>query len=151
MNNLGVLYLDMGKWDEAIKYFRDALRNPLYRSPDKAYSNMGYAYYMKGDYLLAEKSQKDALIRNPFSPVAIYRLGLIYVKLGNDNAAIGERKKAIGIVSDYMDAHWELAQAYLRVGEKDKELEHFKIISEKDSDIKRSREALEFIESLNRD
>lgn len=147
-NNLGVLYLDLEKWDEAITYFQDSLKNPLYRSPEKAYSNMGYAYYRKGEYSIAEKYQKDALMRNPLYPVANYRLGLVFVRLRKDAAAIEEFKKAIGIMSEYMDAHWELAHAYLRNGERDKALHHFKVIAGKDRDIKRSREALEYLELL---
>jgi Tfp pilus assembly protein PilF len=148
MNNLGVIYLEMQNWDEAVKYFKDALKNPLYRSPEKAYSNMGYAYYRKGEYLMAEKCLKDALIRNPLFPIANYTLGLVYVKRSNDNEAIEEFKKAIGIMPNYMDAHWELAHAYLRTGEKDMALEHFRIIARKDSDIHRSREALEYLDLL---
>ncbi|MBI5099088.1 MAG: tetratricopeptide repeat protein [Nitrospirae bacterium] len=148
MNNLGVVYLEVENWDEAVKYFRAALNNPLYRSPEKAYLSMGYAYYKKGEYPKAEDSIKEALLRSPVFPMANYTLGLVYVKNKDDRAAIEEYKKAIGIMSDYMDAHWELANAYLRTGEKDKALKHFRIIAEKDSDIKRSREALEIIESL---
>lgn len=148
MNNLGVLYLEVGNWDEAIKYFNDALRNQLYRSPEKAFSNLGYAYYRKGDYLLAEKYQKDSLMRNFTYPVANYRLGLIYVKQRDDNAAIEEFKKAIGIMSNYMDAHWEIAHAYLRSGQRAMALDHFRIVAEGDSDIKRSREALEYLELI---
>jgi len=148
MNNIGVIYLAMENWDEAVRYFSDALKNPLYRSPEKAYSNMGYAYYRKGEYSMAEKLQKDALIRNPLSPVAIYRLGLVYVKRGDDQSAIEEFKKAIGIMQDDMDSHWELAHAYLRTGERNRALEHFRIIAEKDRDIGRSREALEYLELI---
>jgi len=148
MNNLGVVYIEIKNWDEAIAYFKNALKNPLYRSPEKAYSSMGYAYYQKGEYTLAEKYVKDALIRNPSYPIANYTLGLVYVKHGNDDAAIAEFEKAIGIMQGYMDAHWELAQAYLRTGEKNKALRHFRIVADKDSVIARSREALEYIELL---
>ncbi|MBI5739936.1 MAG: tetratricopeptide repeat protein [Nitrospirae bacterium] len=148
MNNLGVLYVEMENWDEALGYFRAALNNPLYRSPEKAYTSMGYVHYRKEEYTLAEKALKDALMRNPVYPVANHTLGLVYVKLGDDSAAIEEFKKAIGIMPEYMDARWELAQAYLRAGEREKAVNQFRIISEKDSDVRRSREALEYIELI---
>ena len=146
MNNLGVVYLEVENWDKAVKYFKAALNNPLYTSPEKAYLNMGYAYYKKGEYPKAEDSIKEALLRTPVFPMANYTLGLVYVKKKDDIAAIEEFKKAVGIMPDYMDAHWELANAYLRTGEKNEALKHFRIIARKDSDIKRSREALEVIE-----
>ncbi|MBI4849627.1 MAG: tetratricopeptide repeat protein [Nitrospirae bacterium] len=148
MNNLGVVYLDMENWDEAIKYFTAALNNPLFLTPERAYSSMGYAYYKKGDYDSAAKVLKEALIRNPVFPVANFNLGLVYVKLGDDRSAIDEFSKAIAIMPDYMDAHWELAKSFLRSGERSRALEHFRIVAEKDRDIKRSREALEYVELL---
>jgi tetratricopeptide (TPR) repeat protein len=148
MNNLGVVYLELENWDEAVKYFKAALYNPTYSSPEKAYLSMGYAYYKKGAYPEAEDAIREALLRNPVSPLAHYTLGLVYVRNEDDKAAIEAFKRSIGIIPDYMDVHWELANAYLRTGEKNKALKHFRIIAEKDRDIKRSREALEYIESL---
>jgi type IV pilus biogenesis/stability protein PilW len=148
MNNLGVVYLDLKNWDEAIKYFKAALSNPLYHTPERAYSSMGYAYYQKGDYRNAEKALKEALIRNPVFPLAMYTLGLVYVKLGDEEAAIEEFKKAIGIVSDFVDAHWELAKVYLSTGQRAKALKHFRVVVEKDENKERRREALKYIERL---
>lgn len=148
MNNLGVLYLELENWDEAIKCFKSALNNPLYHSPEKALLSMGYAYYKKGEYSKAENHLKEALLRNPVFPIAYYTLGLVYVKYGNDKTAIDEFRKAIDIMPNYMDAHWEVANAYRRLDLNEKALKHFKIIAEKDTDIKRSREALEYMDFL---
>jgi len=148
VNNLGVIYTDMENWDEAIRYFKAALNNSLYPTPAWAYSNLGYAYYRKGNYIDAEKSLKEALIRNPVFPRAVYILGLVYIKTNDDKAAIAEFKKAIGTQPDYTDAHWELAKAYLRTGRKAKALKHFQVVAEKDEDIERRTEASDYIEEL---
>ena len=148
INNLGVAYAEMKDWDEAIKQFKSALRNPIYRTPERAYSNLGYAYYKKGAYTDAEEVIEEALLRNPVLPRAFYILGLVYVKLHENESAIKEFEKAIGIVPDYMEAHWELANAYIRSGEKEKALEHFRVVAEQDNNLNRSREALEYLELL---
>jgi tetratricopeptide (TPR) repeat protein len=148
MNNLGVTYTAMGQWDEAIKYFRAALKNPIYRTPSWAYSNLGYAYYMKGDYASANKALDEAILRNPVSPKAIFIRGLIHVRLHNDDAAIDEFIKAIGIFPDYLDAHWELGMAYVRTGKKDKALKHFEVIAEKAANSELGMKAVEQIELL---
>ncbi len=148
INNLCVTYAETGQWDKAIEHFKAALRNPLYRTPAQAYSNLGYAYYKKGDYASAENALRDALIRNPVLPSALYILGLVYVKTDNDTAAIEEFKKAIGILTDYTDAHWELANVYLRQGKNAKALKHLKVIVEKDDNTERIRKASEYIEQL---
>ncbi|HBH61307.1 MAG TPA: hypothetical protein DDX85_06115 [Nitrospiraceae bacterium] len=146
--NLGVTYAEMEDWDQAIKYFKAALSNPVYSTPAQAYSNLGYAYYRKGDFVNAEKSLKDGLLRNPVSPMAMYILGLVYIETHNEKAAIEELKKAIGIMPDYTDAHWELAKIYFRTGQKARALKHFEVVAAKDNNMERRREALIYIEKL---
>ncbi|MBL7049023.1 MAG: tetratricopeptide repeat protein [Nitrospira sp.] len=148
MSNLGVVYLDLEQWDEAIKTFSAALRNPLHKTPETAYSSTGYAYYMKGDFISAEKSLNEALIRNPILPMAMYTLGLVYIKTGMEDKAVKEFQKAVGIFPDYMDAHWELASAYMRAGDRAKALKHFRLVAEGDRDIQRARKAKEHVERL---
>jgi len=146
--NLGVTYAEMESWDEAIKCFKTALSNPVYSTPAQAYSNMGYAYYRKRDYINAENSLRDALLRNPVLPMAMYTLGLVHIETNNDQLAIDDFKKAIGILPDYADAHWELAKIYLRTGQKARALKHFEVVVEKDTDMARRREALIYIDQL---
>ncbi len=148
MNNLGLVYLDIKEWDKAIKYFQAALRNALYRTPGKAYSAMGYAYYKKGDYIKAENSLKEALIRNPVFPLSMYYLGLVYIELEKYGPAIKELQKAVGIIPDYYDAHWELAKIYLRLTKKSKALKHLRIVAEENENTVRRRKALEQIRLL---
>ncbi|UCH80149.1 MAG: tetratricopeptide repeat protein [Nitrospiraceae bacterium] len=148
MNNLGVTYAEIGKWDEAIRYFDAALSNPVYETPEMAYANMGYVYYLKGDYINAEKVIKEALMRNNLYPMASYVLGLVYTKLENDDAAIEEFKKAIGLAPDYAEAHMDLAKTYLRSGSRAKALKHFEAVLEHDDNPLRLREASEYISGL---
>ena len=105
INNLAVTYVEIKEWDKAINHFKAVLGNPLYSSPAGAYSNLGYVYYQKGDYLNAEKALKEALLRNPVFPMAIYIRGLVYIGTGDEDEAAVQFKKAIGILPDYLDAH----------------------------------------------
>jgi type IV pilus biogenesis/stability protein PilW len=146
LNNLGVVYIDIENWDEAIRNFKAALSNPVYSTPEKAYSSMGYAYYKKGDFVEAKKALEEALIRNPIFSPALYTLGLVHIELDDDKSAIAEFKKVVGIIPGHVDAHWELANAYLRVGDSAKALEHFTIVVENENNTRRSREASEYID-----
>lgn len=148
MNNLGVTYLELENWDEAIKYFKMALRNPLYSTPEKAYLNMGYSYYKKGEYPNAVNTLKEAILRYPDFPQYFYVLGLVYKELGKNKAAIDEFKKAVDTDPQYIDAHWELANTYLRIRDKEKAIKHFKIVAESGGNNERSKKALEYIELL---
>jgi type IV pilus assembly protein PilF len=148
VNNLGIAYAELEQWDEAIHQFNTALNDPTYRTPDRAYSNLGFVYYMKGEYGKAEKALKEALVRNPVSARAVYVLGLVYIQLGNDDLAIDSFMKAIGMVPDYIDAHWELANVYLRTGDKARALKHFEVVAEKGDNPARIRKASEYIQDL---
>ena len=148
MNNLGVTYAETGNWDEAVKNFDAALANPMYETPEMAYANKGYAHYMKGDYNNAETAVKQALIINRQLPLASYVLGLVYTKLDNDDAAIEEFKKAIGLAPEYVEAHMELAKTYVRSGNKAKALKHFEAVLEHDNNTLRLREASDQISRL---
>ena len=146
-NNLGVTYMKLEQWDEAIKSFQLALKNPLYATPDKAYSNMGFSLYKKGEYLKAMESSKEAIKRSPDFPYPLYVLGLIYAKIGKNKDAIGMFSKAVTIAPNYIEAHWELANAYLREGDKKRAIEHFRKVAESGIQEK-SKKALKYIEML---
>lgn len=148
MNNLGVTYVKTGNWDEAIKYFKMALKDPVYATPESAYSNMGYAYYKKGDYINATNTLEKTIEQYPGFPRPVYFLSLVHMKLGKVNEAIDGFKKAVDIDPKYMDAHWDLANAYLRIGDREKAFEHFRIIAESSVENKRREDALEYIELL---
>lgn len=153
LNNLGMAYIDLEEWDEAIKYFKMALENPLYATPEKPYLSMGYAYYKKGDYDSAADAVNKAALRYPqglpqSNYYLNYILGLIYVKLGKADAAIYEFKKAEESAPGNIDVHWELANAYMSIGDNENAIRHFKAVSENDADKEKSREALEYIKRL---
>ncbi|MCK5138880.1 MAG: tetratricopeptide repeat protein [Thermodesulfovibrionia bacterium] len=148
LNNLGVTFLELEKWDEAAKYFKMALKNPLYFTPEKAHLNFGYALYKKGDYREAEKTLKESLIKYPESSRPAYILGLVYINLGRIEEAIDVLNKTVDLVPDYIDAHWELANAYLRVGDNKKALKHFRMVAENGNNSEKSKKALAYIELL---
>jgi type IV pilus biogenesis/stability protein PilW len=150
MNNLGVTYSEMGKWDEAIRYFKKALENPFYQTPERAYTNMAFAYYKKGDYRHAEEAVNEALTRFPDFPMARYIHGLLNVAYGDDVSAIEDFKKVLSVSPDYINAHYEIAHAYVRIGERDKALEHFRVVAEKGKDKKMVKESKEYIMLLEK-
>lgn len=149
LNNLGGLYLQTEDWDEAVRYFEMALENPVYSTPEIAYSNLGFAFLKKEDYIRSQDAINSALIRRPDYSVAIYVQGLIFTKLHDDDAAIKNFLKVISIMPNHLEAHWELATAYVRTGERDKAVEHFKFVADNGNE-EIANEAIEYIELLNR-
>lgn len=48
-NNLGTIFLVKGKFDEAIAQFEQCVKDPAYSTPDKAWYNLGVAYFHNKD------------------------------------------------------------------------------------------------------
>ncbi|MFO7494190.1 MAG: tetratricopeptide repeat protein, partial [Desulfobacterales bacterium] len=66
-NNLGEVYLQKKEWDTAIIIFKELSENLLYAPPHSPLTNLGFAYYNKGNFTWAEAYYLKALkIRSDF-------------------------------------------------------------------------------------
>jgi protein O-mannosyl-transferase len=86
-NNLGILFADEGRLDEAIAHYREALRI----SPQFAFAqnNIGSALMQKGQLDDAIAHFHEALRLNPDYPEALNNLGIALAKQGRFDEAIG--------------------------------------------------------------
>lgn len=116
--NLAALYLDLARWDEAIMQGREALKITTYKSPEKAYNNMGLAYLGKGDLISARRAFRDALAFHDNFPEAHRNLGTIYFQQGEVDDAIREFREALRLRSNYPEALVDLGVANLERGNK---------------------------------
>ncbi len=73
-NNYGRFLCDRKREEEAIKHFLAALRNPLYKTPDRSYVNAGLCARRRGDTAAAEDFFQRALKLRPGEPQALYQL-----------------------------------------------------------------------------
>ena len=116
-NNMGTLYLLIGKWDLAIGCFNKAISNITYSTPHFARNNLGLAYYNKGEYQKAIDSYLKALKISPSYSICYCNLGLVYETIKRWEAAIDAYKKAISYYPGYAAAHLSLGKCYLRLGQ----------------------------------
>jgi len=87
-NNLGTAYLAKKKWDDAIVCFKEITGDLLYATPHFPLSSLGWAYYNKKEYTLAEKYYQDALKIEPEFVIALRGLGMTYLKMGRISEAL---------------------------------------------------------------
>lgn len=73
-NNYGWFLCQRGKEHDAIEHFMQALKNPLYQTPEKAYLNAGVCSRKGGKLLEAEEFLKKALRLQPNMPEALLAL-----------------------------------------------------------------------------
>jgi len=87
-NNLGVFLCHTGKIDESIGYFKKAVADPFYKTPDVALTNEGVCQQMAHHPAAAEASFRDAIAHNPNNAEALFRLAnTLYLR----NNAFGAR------------------------------------------------------------
>jgi tetratricopeptide (TPR) repeat protein len=108
-NNLGFAHEKLGRFDAAITFYKKAVSNLTYSTPEKAYIGLGNAYYRLGKYDDALYSYKEAVKRAPNMGLPYMRMALCYNAMGRygeastamtyaitlDPAFKGEREKAL--------------------------------------------------------
>lgn len=76
--NLGNLYMDQKRYDDAIAQYQLALSDVMYPTPFIPQGNMGWAWFRKGDGKQAIEMLKGALSINPKYCLAELWLGQVY-------------------------------------------------------------------------
>jgi tetratricopeptide (TPR) repeat protein len=111
-NNLGTAYLAQKNWDDAIACFKGITEDLLYATPHYPLSNLGFAYYNKKEYRLAEKYYQDALKIEPGFAIALRGLGKTYIAMGKIPEAVAVFEKAIKHSPRFAEIYFDLADAY---------------------------------------
>lgn len=114
-NNLGVLYKNQERYDEAVRELQLAIR----LKPDDAdkYNNLGAVFLKLGFYERAIEQFKSAVKIQPNYAKAFYNLAYAYDEQGIYTNAIQEYRNAIRLNGDYAEAHSNLGLIYAKQGQ----------------------------------
>lgn len=108
--NLGNLYLDIGKRQEAIATFKKALEiNPR---DAEVYFNLGVVYEAQGNKEDALAAYKKTIELNPSHTKACYNLAILYNNLGKKEELLSLYKEAVKNNLDYPQAYFEVGNLY---------------------------------------
>ena len=124
-NNLGTAYLAQKKWDLAIPYFKEVAEDLTYETPHFPLSNLGWAYYNKKDYRLAEQYYLKALKSQPRFILALRGLALTYKETGRISEAISTTEKGIGYAPQIPQLYFDLGELYTVSRKYDKALDAY--------------------------
>jgi Tfp pilus assembly protein PilF len=113
-NNLGVDYLELKRWDDAIYHLKMVTEDIFYPDHESASINLGLAYLGKGDYPKALSVLRAVVVNDPKNPRARVNLGKVYLALDKTELAIMEFTRAVALNKDYANAHYNLGLAYLK-------------------------------------
>lgn len=136
-NNLGTAYLAKEEWDAAINYFKDVTHDLLYATPHYPLANLGWAYYNKKAYILAEKFYLRSLEIEPRFIVALRGLGRTYINMGKIPGAIKALEEAVKNAPRFAELYFDLGRAYTLSGNYKKALNAYQKVTEliPDSDL----------------
>ena len=97
-NNFGAFLCRQGRSAEAEKEFMKAVKNPLYQTPEAAYTNAGLCLLQVGQDRKAETYLRKALSIDPKVPAALLAMSEISLKTGRALSARGylQRYQEVG-------------------------------------------------------
>jgi type IV pilus assembly protein PilF len=87
-NNLGTAYLRVKEWDAAIEVFEEITKDALYATPHFPLSNLGLAYYHKGEYAKSLDYYKQALRIQENFVNALRGAGRTYLAMNDGRMAL---------------------------------------------------------------
>ncbi|RJQ68975.1 MAG: tetratricopeptide repeat protein [Desulfobacteraceae bacterium] len=116
-NNLGAALMAVEEWDAAINTFKEITKDVLYATPQYPLSNLGFAYYKKGEYVTALDYYKEALKIQPDLINALLGAGRTHLALNQGRPALRYLEQAVQMAPRNPDIHFHLAEAYLLTGQ----------------------------------
>lgn len=109
-NHLGVTYLQMERWADAVVALEPLLKEPTYTTPYLVHNNLGWAYLKQANLRLAGKHLRMATFINPKFCQGHRNLGLLAVEQRDLTAAVGHFEEAIGQCPKIAEFHFQLGE-----------------------------------------
>jgi type IV pilus assembly protein PilF len=131
--NLSVVYLQGGRWQEAIDVTTLLIDDPGFLNPARAYVNRGWARYKTGNLEGAEKDLREALHTDSSSFQAHMNMGIVLYERGSTLEAMKSFDRVVSLLDKYdnptyscveAEARFRLAQAYVKLSDRTHALEH---------------------------
>eukprot|EP00941_MAST-03F_sp_MAST-3F-sp1_P000754 g754.t1 len=117
LNSLGETYRNLGRFELAIKNFRDSVRK--LRNDPEVYNNLGLALWDSGDLESARESFHDALKYKPDMLYATMNIGKTYFQQNRHNDSLTWFRRGMQIEPSTFEPVWQYALALQHIGRLD--------------------------------
>lgn len=118
-NNYGVFLCERKRFPQAEEQFMQALTNPLYETPEHAYTNAGLCALRSGNLERAETHFRAALQRNPKFAPALLRMGEISFEQQHYLQARGYLQRYNEVAQPTADSLWLGVRTERKLGDRD--------------------------------
>ncbi len=119
LNNYGQFLCATGRLDESEEIFIRAAENPLYNSPEIAYTNAGICTLKNNQQDQAEEYFRKALEKNPVISLALIKMSEISFNKGNALSARGYLQRFSATTSHNAATLWLGIQIERALGDRD--------------------------------
>ncbi len=118
-NNLGRVLIEKSQYDHAISLLEIVIKDLTYATPDKAWVNLGLAYFHKGQYPIAKSKFAEALRINRQNCVGQTFYGRSLLEIGDFEFAARALDNAISIcgVESFEEPHFYSGLSYYKLGQ----------------------------------
>jgi tetratricopeptide (TPR) repeat protein len=116
-NNLGVTYLSLERWDDAITIFEKLIRAPLYTQQGHAHNNLGWAWYKKGDLSRAAGAFLTATAVAPKLCPPYNNHAIVLLEQKRYARALRSIDRGIALCPTYAEAHFNRGRALSKLGQ----------------------------------
>jgi tetratricopeptide (TPR) repeat protein len=132
-DNLGLYYDALGKSEEAIHAYQDAIRLNHQRHLHSPWPsmNLGAVLIKSGRLDEAEPYLKESLTESPRFPKAHFQLGILLEKKKRYKEAVEELKQAAEFDETYPEPYFVLGRLYHRLGDEKSAQEAFRMFQER--------------------
>ncbi len=120
-NNYGVFLCERGRVEEAVKWFKRAIDDPLYSTPAVANQNAGLCLIKTGANTAAEPYFREALKINPRLAPALEQMARISLDQGKALAARGFMQRYFQAGADTPETLWLAVRIEKALGHKNEE------------------------------
>jgi type IV pilus assembly protein PilF len=120
-HNYGQFLCQRKREAEGITHFLAAVRNPLYRSPDRSYTNAGVCARRRGDMAAAEGYFEMALKSRPGQPQALYNMAEIAYTRGDFASARDYLARLTKVSVPNAEVLWLGVRVERRLGDRNSE------------------------------
>jgi len=109
-NHLGVTYLALERWQEAVTILKPLLKEPTYTTPYLVHNNIGWAHLKQSDLRNAERHLRMSVFVNPKFCQGHRNLALLAVEQRDLSAAVSHMEDAITRCPKIAEFHFQLGE-----------------------------------------